>query len=241
LPSYIFQQFAQYQRARVSRTTLPPVDVAMFSLVEHLLKRLRKVPDGEMISKAEFNNPLSFLQPWGFTIYRTYYGRGSDRQWDELIQAMTNGAKDAVRERVNPTDDPAMVAKAVELFTLDTRSNPAVLDGLALEEVRQLYHNGTGGQPMNTDSDPWRIFMLADTEVLANPDLGMIKCVAADYDAAACVPKNTWFGPQRYFGWLRMSSNHVLRLWLELDMYFLEQIVNHTAGGPGAWWEPGHC
>jgi hypothetical protein len=210
----------------------------MGSKIRRLLESLRKLPHDEIISEAEFNNPLSFLQPWGFTIYRTYYGPGSDRQWDELIQAVTNGTKNAVRETATSTDDPAIIAKAEELFKLDTRSNPAVLDGLALEKVRQLYHDGTGGQPMNTDRGPWRIFMLADTEVLANPDLGMIKCVAADYDAAACVPKNPRFGPQRYFGWLRMSSNHVVKLWFELEIYYLEQIVNHTAGGPGAWWDP---
>ncbi|EUC28492.1 hypothetical protein COCCADRAFT_40990 [Bipolaris zeicola 26-R-13] len=210
----------------------------MGSRIEGLLENLRKVPDGEIISEAEFKHPLSFLQPWGFTIYRTYYEPGSDQRWDELIQSITNGAKDAIRGNVKPTDDPAMIAKTEELFKPDARSDPAVLDGLALEEVRQLYHNGTGGQPMNTDRDPWRIFILADREVLTNPNLGMIKCVAADYDAAACVPKNPRFGPQRYFGWLRMSPNHVLKLWFELDIYFIKQIVNFAAGGPGAWWDP---
>jgi hypothetical protein len=120
---------------------------------------------------------------------------------------------------------------------VDPRSNPAVLDGLTLEEVRQLYHDGTGCQPMNTDRDPWRLFMLADKEVLAKPDLSMIECVAADYDAAACVPRNPHFGPRRYFGWLGMPSTHVLKLRIELDVYYLEQIVNHTLGGPGVWWD----
>lgn len=205
--------------------------------IRNLLQNLRKVPEGEIISEAELNNPLSFLHPWGFTIYRTYYGPGSDRQWDELIQAVTNSTKDAVRATAESTDDPTITAKAEDLFQLDTRSDLAVLDGLTLEEVRQLYHDGAGGQPMNTANDPWRVFMLADEEVLTKPDLGVVKCVAADYDAAACVPRNPHFGPQRYFGWLRMPSTHVLKLWVELDTYCLEQIVNHTLGGPGAWWD----
>ncbi|KAJ4311762.1 hypothetical protein N0V94_007779 [Neodidymelliopsis sp. IMI 364377] len=208
--------------------------------IENFLQRLRRVPDGEILTEAEFNNPLNFLQPWGFTIYRTHYDPGSNQQWDALIQTITNGAKEAIRGNANSTDDPAMIAKAEQLFKLDTRSDSALLHGLALEQVRQLHLSGTGGQPMNTDRDrdPWRIFMLADEEVLKDPDLGVVKCVAADYDAAACVPRNPRFGPQRYFGWLRMSSTHVLKLWLELEGYFLEQIVNHTAGGPGAWWDP---
>ena len=221
----------------MSRTTSPPVDFTMSCKIRNLLQNLRKVPEGEIISEAELNNPLSFLHPWGFTIYRTYYGPGSDRQWDELIQAVTNSTKDAVRATAESTDDPTITAKAEDLFQLDTRSDPAVLDGLTLEEVRQLYHDGAGGQPMNTANDPWRVFMLADEEVLTKPDLGVVKCVAADYDAAACVPRNPHFGPQRYFGWLRMPSTHVLKLWVELDTYCLEQIVNHTLGGPGAWWD----
>lgn len=65
---------------------------------------------------------------------------------------------------------------------------------------------------MNTDKGPRRIFMLADEEVLTIPDLGMIKCVAADYDAAACVPRNPHFGLQQCFRWLKIPSTHVLRL-----------------------------
>ena len=61
--------------------------------------------------------------------------------------------------------------------------------------------------------------------------------MAADYDAAACALRNPHCGPQQYFGWLRKRSSHVLRLWVELDTYCLEQIVNHTPGGPGAWWD----
>jgi hypothetical protein len=67
---------------------------------------------------------------------------------------------------------------------------------------------------MNTDKGPWRIFILADAEVLANLDLDVTEPIAAEYDdAAACVPKKITVWSQRYFGWLRMSSGHVLSLW----------------------------
>jgi hypothetical protein len=93
-----------------------------------------------------------------------------------------------------------MITKAEELFKLDARSDPAASDDLTLEEVRQLHHEGKGGPPMNTDKGPWRVFILADAEVLANLDFSAIKCVVADDDAAVCVPQNSYFGPQRYFG-----------------------------------------
>lgn len=46
-----------------------------------------------------------------------------------------------------------MICKADELSELDTQSNPAVLSGLALEEVRQLFQEGTQGQPTDMDRD----------------------------------------------------------------------------------------
>ena len=194
---------------------------------------LRKLPEGQSIELSKLDN---YLQPWGFTIYRTYYGPGSNEQWDKLLQNITTSVKHRLKAH-GVNDDPAMITKAEELFKLDARSD-LVLDGLTLEQVRQLYHDGTGGQPLNKDKGPWRIFILVDADVLASPDLGMIKCVAADYDAAAAVPKNPRFGPQRYFGWLTMSSEHVLALWFELEMYFFEEIGNGIGGGPGAWWDP---
>ena len=196
---------------------------------------LRKLPEGESIEQSKLDD---YLQPWGFTIYRTYYGPGSDEQWDKLLQKIATSVKHRLDAHRGSNEDPAMIAKAEELFRLDARSDPAVLDGLTLEEVRQLYHDGTGGQPLNKDKGPWRIFILVDADVLASPELGMIKCVAADYDAVAAVPKNPRFGQQRYYGWLTMSSERVLSLWFELEMYFFEEIGNSTAGGPGAWWDP---
>lgn len=53
---------------------------------------------------------------------------------------------------------------------------------------------------MSPGKDLWRISVLADKEVLTKPGLGVLKCVAADYDAAACVLRNPHSGPQRYFG-----------------------------------------
>jgi hypothetical protein len=47
--------------------------------------------------------------------------------------------------------------------------------------------------------NPWRMFFLADFEVLANPHLDVIKVVLAEYDAAAAIPRNTRMEPQRYF------------------------------------------
>lgn len=206
--------------------------------ITKFIETLRKIPDDALYSEI---NSDKYLQPWGFTTYRTYYGPASSQQWESLLGKITLGVKERLRAHGGSKEDPAMITKAEDLFNLDARSDPSTLDGLTLEQVRHLYHESGGGQPMNTDKDPWRVFILADEEVLTNPDLGVIKVVAADYDAVACIPRNPRFGPQRYFGWLKMSSAHVLTLWFQLEIYTLEQVGNHTEGGPGAWWDAEHC
>ena len=113
--------------------------------------------------------------------------------------------------------------------------NGYVPNGLTLEEVRRLYIDGTGGQPMNVANDPWCVFLVADAQVLQDSHLGLLKVVAADYDSIAAAPRNGL--PQKYFGWITMPSATVVDLWGELDTYYLWQIVNFTAGGPGAYWD----
>src|SRR5690242_12197172 len=150
--------------------TPPLVDVTMegfkTSRITQFVKSLRRIPDGEYVVDED-----KYLQPWGFTIYRTYYGPGSDQQWEKLLLNITNGVKDRLRAHEGYGDDPAVITRAEELYKLDARSDPAFLAGLELEEVRNLYHEGTGGQPLNTNNDPWRVFILVDEEVLEDPKL----------------------------------------------------------------------
>ena len=179
-----------------------------------------------------------FLTHWGFTIYRTYYGPGSDEQWSKLLKNIIDGVEEGLTELEEADEEPDATTKARDQFRLDARSDPATLDGLTLEDVRQLYLEGSGGKPMNTDNRPWRLFLLADAQVLQDPDLRLLKVAAADYDPVAAVPKNRWVGPQRYFGWITMPTTAVLDLYSELDMFQFKQIVNRTSGGPGAFWDP---
>jgi hypothetical protein len=137
-------------------------------------------------------------------------------------------------------DDTTSTAKAWSLFKLDARSDSAILDGKTLEQVRQMYVDATGGQPMNANDNPYRVFFLADVEVLMGSDYdsALIKVAEAEYDAAASVPKNWQYGPQRHFGWMKMPVRCVLDLWFKLERYFFMEIVESTAGGPGALWNP---
>jgi hypothetical protein len=49
------------------------------------------------------------------------------------------------------------------------------------------------------DNGLWRLFLLADAEVLGEADLRLLKVVKGDYDPVARVLKHTRGRPQRYF------------------------------------------
>ncbi|USP76382.1 hypothetical protein yc1106_03656 [Curvularia clavata] len=110
------------------------------------------------------------------------------------------------------------------------------MDGLRLADADKLQVEGTGGQPMNAVDVPYRVFLLGDSEVLVGSDYetGLIKVVTAEYHAATSVPDNWKCGAHRYFGWIRMPAQCIRDRWLELEMIDSEDIVNSSAGGPGA-------
>ncbi|KAH7068687.1 hypothetical protein FB567DRAFT_248471 [Paraphoma chrysanthemicola] len=208
----------------------------MTETIEHFLKGLYRFPTNQAVEKEEVEQ---YLRPWGFTTYRTSYGPGSDEQWQKLLQKATASAKDRLKKQEGVKENPDATAKVLEQFSLDARSDPDTLEGLTLEDVRQLYLDGSGGQPLHVDSSGKRLFLLADDQVLQDPDLARLKVVAADYDSVAAVPKNSRVGPQRYFGWMTMPTTAIYHLWDALELFDFEQIINRTSpGGPGVYWDP---
>ncbi|EAT83642.1 hypothetical protein SNOG_08474 [Parastagonospora nodorum SN15] len=146
---------------------------------------------------------------WGFTIYRTYHGPDSDEQWSALLEKITDGVGESLTYLEEVDKNPDAVTKALLHFRTDARSDAATLDGMSLQDVRFAFLDGVGGQPMNTEENyPWRLFLLADAQVLQNPDLSLIKVAAPHYDpvemfsfeylakgpGALWIPEDTWLG-----------------------------------------------
>jgi hypothetical protein len=208
----------------------------MTDTIERFYKTLYRFPSNQIIEKEEVEQ---YFRPWGFTIYRTFYGPGSEEQWQKLLHTATVSAKGCLGRMKDVHENPEVTAKALDQFSLDPRSDPATLDGLTLEDVRQLYLDQRGGQPLNVDRGQRRLFFLADDQVLQDPDVARLKVVAADYDPVAAEPRSWRFGPQRYFGWMTMPTTAVFALWDILELFNIEQIVNRTSpGGPGVFWDP---
>jgi hypothetical protein len=205
--------------------------------IKRFLRILCNLPRDDGIVK--FADSDAALQHWGFTIYRTYYGPGSKERWDELLQKITIDVKLDL-ESQHGAEDVISTAKALSFFRLDARSDSTILEGLTIEQARQLYVQGTGGQPMNAANEMYRVLLLADEEVLMGSDYdsGLVKAVAAEYDTGASVALNCTYGQQHYSGWMRMSVQYVFELWLHLEYYFFEELVASTARGHRASWDP---
>jgi hypothetical protein len=165
---------------------------------------------------------------WGFTIYRT--GFGSDQQWQRLLQTIQTRAYEEAQSATETTEDDPGFQQLWSLFRLDARSDPT-LAGLDIDQLRQLYNSGEGGQPMNADYKLHRIFLFADDEVLLDTNTPIIKCVDADYRAEDHIPQNTRMGGQRYFGWMRMIAGSVVELWDQLAIFEMSTIAPPTIGG----------
>ncbi|KNG50448.1 hypothetical protein TW65_02199 [Stemphylium lycopersici] len=167
---------------------------------------------------------------WGFTIYRTGYGPSSDQQWQRLLETIQTGAHDGAVSVIESTKEDHIFQELWSLFRLDARSGPA-LAGLDMDQLRQLYNSGEGGQPMNADLNLHRIFLFADEEVLLDPAASIVKCVDADYRAEDYIPRNPRVGGQRYFGWMPMKAGSVAYFWIELGHFNMSQIAPPTIGG----------
>jgi hypothetical protein len=97
-------------------------------------------------------------------------------------------------------DDP-VAQHIMNLFRLDVRSDPEMLENRNMDGLRVFYNESGGGEPMNVNDTRRRHFLLVDYEVLAS-GFGRgtwLKCVDADYVAENYVPKNNRV-TQRYFG-----------------------------------------
>jgi hypothetical protein len=78
------------------------------------LDHLYKLPKGRTVWPEE--DQEQFLVHWGYTIYRTYYGPGSDEQWLKLLKNITDGVGKGLTELEEADKEPAAVTKARDQF-----------------------------------------------------------------------------------------------------------------------------
>ncbi|PVH98109.1 hypothetical protein DM02DRAFT_60110 [Periconia macrospinosa] len=192
---------------------------------EHLLW----LPEGQLFTSDMDISP--YYRKWGFTIYRTAYGPGSDQCWQTIIDKINaQVSEDALDPR---SADPA-AHRAVQLFRLDARSDRNTLEGLNADQVRELYKNAVGGQPMNADDRARRVFLLVDEEVIEATSLKefWVKGIQVDYAIGDYTHNNRRLGSSpRYFGWMKLAIRSVPHFWASLYYQEMEDIAPETIGG----------
>jgi hypothetical protein len=207
------------------------------SELDQFLEQLLFLPEDEVFPAGTDFTP--YYRPWGFTIYRTAYEGSSEEHWHSLLDLIRTAVTKeiTVNQGVDQTDPTAQ--QVMSLFRLDARSDPAVMDGLNIEETRKVYEQAIGGEPMNANWKERRVFLLVDDEVILEygsmaGKIGhkpWIKCVEPYYVDSDHIPRNTWLGPRRYFGFMKMRASGVAGLWSLLYTRWLSEIAPRTVGG----------
>jgi hypothetical protein len=193
-----------------------------------VLKDLLHLPRDRDLRDDE--DEADFYLPLGYTVYRTCYTLGSDEKWQRMKQDITKTFRDAITRKDEDDESDEYVERLLSLVQLDFRSDPHLLNGLDMDQVRHIFMNSIGGEPLNKKQGWRRIFLLADGEVLTADD-GYIKCIQGDFVAPDPVPPKNSRMPQRYFGWFKMTTRSLSELWESTSMFELSSIAPQTIGG----------
>ena len=191
---------------------------------ESYLPPLRTIPEGGTRDDASYVN-------WGFTIYRTAYGGTTDQAWQTLLRKIQDDLAEEGAYYKEHHDDywstkpanPEAADKFMSLFKLDPRSDPDLLEGATMAQVREIYQKGIGGPPMTHEIPQYHLFLLADTEVLDAVAKGefWMKCVQGEYKAEDYTIKDEEGVPTEqlfYYGYIKMTVQSLLVLWDRLSI-----------------------
>ncbi|KAK2687533.1 hypothetical protein QWA68_013114 [Fusarium oxysporum] len=139
-------------------------------------------------------NPGNFhhYHKWGFTFFRTYYGEESDEHWQALLYSLRYQTKLAFGafEDDEETDQDDM-RRVQELFYLDVREDPSLLEGLDVRGLREF---------CNAEK-------LKETEVVQK---GNSKLRKGEFVVKTI--SLSWDGYSGW-GWMRIPTGYLLELW----------------------------
>ncbi|KAJ4194606.1 hypothetical protein NW759_016491 [Fusarium solani] len=113
----------------------------MPNIIEQMIRQVWRTPRGTKLAPNGRKNPENFryYRKWGFTIYRTYYGKESDEHWQALLHALRHQTRLAFGAFENDEDTDQDDRRQVrELFYLDVREDPSLLDRLDVRGLREF-------------------------------------------------------------------------------------------------------
>ncbi|KAF5965596.1 hypothetical protein FBULB1_12157 [Fusarium bulbicola] len=197
----------------------------MSEIIEETMDQIWQIRRGTKLEPGGRKNPGNFhhYRRWGFNIYRTYYGKESDKHWQSLLYSLRHQTKLAFGgfeddEEVDEDDR----RRVQELFHLDVREDPARLDGLDVQGLREFCNAEKlketelaekGNRKLRVSTRPhesramadylFSYVLLADEAVLKDIEKGefIVKAISL-----------SWDGHSGY-EWVRIPTGCLLELW----------------------------
>ncbi|KAM0227736.1 hypothetical protein ACHAPO_011304 [Fusarium lateritium] len=200
----------------------------MSDVINQMIDYVWGIPRGTKVEPGGRKNPDNHqhYRKWGFTIYRTYYGKKSDENWQSLLYSLRHQTKLAfgTYEDDEETDEDDR-RKIQELFHLDTREDPLVLDGLDVRGLREFCNAEKlketeviqrGNMKLRVSTRPREGQAMAD--FLFNFVLLADEAILKDIERGEFVVKAVsllWHNDSGW-GWMRIPTGYLLDLWMFL-------------------------
>ncbi|KAH6953497.1 hypothetical protein DER45DRAFT_575957 [Fusarium avenaceum] len=191
-------------------------------ITQYLWRPPRKEPGSKSraLNRSDPEN-YKYYRNWGFNIYRTYYGEGSDKHWHTLLDALRRQTHLAVgfydnREvmendkywKQGPYRNEARYMSHVklfkELFRLFPREDPVLLDGLGIDGIREVCLKEHPDAKKNMEGARFCFALVADEAVLKGISQDKYFVKAVGYD---------WTDSDGGWGWDRLRTCQLLDLW----------------------------
>ncbi|KAM0371392.1 hypothetical protein ACHAPY_010112 [Fusarium culmorum] len=200
----------------------------MTRIIKDMIDQVWRFQREYKVEPGGHKNPDNFkyYRKWGFTIYRTYYGKESDEHWHSLIYSLRHQTKLSLGDFEDDKDtDHDDCRRVQELFRLDSFENPPLINGLDVRGIREFCKvelskeeqdvmKGTrtitiSTRPHEDQAMADHLFgfvLLADEVVLKDIERGefVVKAVSLDWDGYT-----GW-------GWVRIPTGYLLDLWTYL-------------------------
>ncbi|KAI1014458.1 hypothetical protein LB504_012237, partial [Fusarium proliferatum] len=174
-------------------------------MVELISKWYPPLPPAMQQIESKDPNVLQYYQQWGFDIYRTYYGPGSDEAWNTFLYALKHQTRLAFGLYDGQEDaDQRHVDILKDLFYLNARADKSLLEGLDVHGIREFCQNE------NTDKD--RVMSGSTHQYVLLADESVLKDVSEREFVVKAVSQDWKLGHPGW-GWMRIPTGYLLDLW----------------------------
>ncbi|PNP76004.1 hypothetical protein FNYG_10562 [Fusarium nygamai] len=178
-------------------------------MIEDMLEQISKYwpPGPPAMQQIESKDPdiLQYYQQWGFDIYRTYYGPGSDEAWNALLYALEQQTRLAFGHYDGQQGmNRSHVDILRDLFYLTARADEPLLDGLDVQGIRDFCQNEDADKDRVVSGNTHQYVLLADESALKDVSESefVVKAVSLD-----------WRQGHPGWGWMRIPTGYLLYLW----------------------------